>query len=362
MAVGRHSGGVICADLGGVLRCLLTLACAGVFLCVTYGAPSQAARVLRFEDLRGWDKDDHTAALEVFRTTCTKLDAATWARLCEMAQGDIPAKAFFEMFFRPVVYEGSEEVLFTGYFEPVLRGSRVQTGPFRVPVYRRPKSLKMGSDRATRRAIVVDRVLSGQGLEIAYVDNAVDLFFAQIQGSATVQLTNGQRIRIGFGGHNGHAYRSMGQWLINRGYIEPHQASARFLRNWAKKNPRVARQAMLASDGYVFFEEIRVDRDEGPRGALLENLTTKRSIAVDPKEYPLGGVFWVEKRGKAPMEQLFVAQDVGSRIKTRGRVDIFYGTGEAAGKEAGQTRDTGRLYTLLPIDLAYTVMREAQVK
>lgn len=361
MAVGRYSSIVITQWMGGGLRRLVTLACAGVFLWMST-LPTFAARVLRFEDLRGWEQDDHAAALEVFRTTCAKMDITTWARLCEMAQRDIPAKAFFELFFRPVVYEGSDEVLFTGYFEPVLRGSRVQTGPYRTPIYRKPDTLNAGSASATRRAIVVDRVLSGQGLEIAYVDNPVDLFFAQVQGSATVQLTNGERIRIGFGGHNGHPYRSMGLWLIERGYIEPHQASARFLRNWAKKNPRVAREAMLASDGYVFFEEIRIDHNEGPRGALLENLTSKRSIAVDPKEYPLGGVFWIEKQGKSPITQLVVAQDVGSRIKTRGRIDIFYGTGEAAGKEAGQTRDIGQIYTLLPIDLAYAVMREAQVR
>lgn len=356
MAVGRYSSGLILAIKGGMSR-LITLACAGVFLST---APLFAARVLTFEDLQGWAQDDHAAALEVFRTTCGRLDQVTWDRLCQMAQKDIPARGFFELFFRPVALEGSEEVLFTGYFEPILHGSPVPTGKYRTPVYRRPDGFESGSADITRRAIVERGVLRGKGLEIAYVDSEVDLFFAQIQGSATIQMTNGRRIRISYGGHNGHPYSSVGQWLIDRGYIEAHQASARFLKNWARNNQRVAHQAMMSSHGYVFFEEKKISHNDGPRGALLSSLTGLRSIAVDPDVYPLGGVYWIAKDGKDPIDRLVVAQDTGSRIKTRGRIDIFFGTGDQAGRDAGRVRDQGQVYTLMPIDMAYAVMREAQ--
>lgn len=329
-------------------------------LVLSFGHPNdaRAMSVRDFSDLRGWDADNHQAALVAFRETCDKSRHADLRRLCKIAAQDIKAKPFFELFFKPVLISDPKTVLFTGYFEPVLKGSRLRSSQFNVPVYSKPPVFPMGAPNVQRSNIVENGILAGQGLELAFVANEVDLFYAQVQGSVSIALPSGQIMRLGYGGHNGHPYRSVGTWLAGNGYIKPHQASQKFIKNWIAQNPSIGHRALMQSPGYVFFRQISSAPKKGPLGALSKPLTPLRSIAIDPDYYMMGGLFWVEKGGNAPLRRLMVAQDTGSAIQTAQRVDIFYGTGEKAGENAASVKDYGTLYALMPIDTVYAFFEE----
>ncbi|MFC3119113.1 murein transglycosylase A [Jhaorihella thermophila] len=318
-------------------------------------------RILDFDDLDGWAQDDHAAALTTFLVTCPDLKDPDWQAICAVAQHQKPeaARTFFELFFRPVLISDGSECLFTGYFEPELEGSRTRTARFRYPVYRMPPEAQARSPWLTRREIEESGVLDGRGLEIAWVDDPVELFFLQIQGSGRIRLQDGSTIRVGYGGANGHPYRSVGVELIRRGIYKAHQVSAQVIRNWVRRNPDIGLDLLRHNPSYVFFRVLRAMREaDGPRGAMNRSLTPLRSIAVDPAFVPLGAPVWIEKEGHGKMHRLMVAQDTGSAIKGPQRADIFFGTGDAAGQAAGQLRDPGRMVVLLPIQRAYAMAAE----
>ncbi len=317
-------------------------------------------KVLSFEDLDGWAQDDHAAALKVFQDTCPDLNDPDWQSLCAAAGAQSNARAYFELFFRPMLVEDDKEALFTGYFEPELDGSRRRGGRYQYPVYAMPRAAKTASRWYTRRQILEDGVMDGLGLEIAWVDDPVELFFLQIQGSGRIRLPDGSTIRVGYGGSNGHSYRSIGQEMVRRGIYEPHQVSAQVIQNWVRRNPRDGKELLYHSPSYVFFREVsKVPADKGPLGAMNRSITTMRSVAVDPKYTPLGAPVWIEKDGEAPLHRLMVAQDTGSAIKGAQRADIFLGTGDEAGRAAGRLRDPGRMVVLLPIQRAYAYLPES---
>jgi membrane-bound lytic murein transglycosylase A len=326
------------------------------------GAPSlsaASAQILRFDALRGWAGDDHQAALEVFLETCIDLDDPDWAPLCALAQSRPEARAFFETFFRPVLIGGEGPALFTGYYEPELSGARHPDARFRYPIYRKPPELAAGARWHSRADIEDQGLLEGRGLEIAWVDDPVDLFFLQVQGSGRVRLSDGSAIRVGYGGSNGQDYRSIGAELIRRGVYQRHQVSAQVIRNWVRRHPDEGRALLRHNPSYVFFREIGdVPAEKGPLGAMNRSVTPLRTVAVDPEFTPLGAPVWIEKGGKAPMRRLMVAQDTGSAIKGVQRADIFYGSGEAAGRKAGRVRDRGRMIVLLPIEKALALAPE----
>ena len=328
------------------------------FLFGTAAMAQVDARLLRFAELDGWAEDDHAAALEVFLNTCPDMADGEWSRLCAVAQNRPNARTFFELFFRPVMFGGEEPALFTGYFEPELDGSRVRTSRFRFPVYRLPPEVT--GLWHSRREIENDALLEGRGLEIAWVDDSVELFFLQIQGSGRIRLPDGSVIRVGYGGRNGHEYRSVGQELVRRGVYQAHQVSAQVIRNWVRRNPEAGRQLLHHNASYVFFREIRTrNASDGPLGAMNRSITTMRSIAVDPDFTPLGAPVWIEKDGADPLRRLMIAQDTGSAIQGPQRADIFYGPGDEAGLEAGRIRDPGRMIVLLPIELANLAVPDA---
>ena len=331
----------------------------GVAMSVASASAAPRYEILDFNDLRGWNDDDHQAALDVFRETCVDLAEPEWAKLCGLATSEPDAKAFFELFFKPVLITGENATLFTGYFEPELQGSRYRGGDFQYPVYRKPDDVVDGVRWHSRARIESENLLEGKGLAIAYVDDPVDVFFMQVQGSGRIALAEGGAIRVGYGGKNGHEYRSIGQELVRRGVFKPHQVSAQVIRNWVKRNPVEGPALMRHNPSYVFFREVsEVPSDKGPLGAMNRSITPFRSIAVDPEFTPLGAPVWIEKRGAKPMRQLMIAQDTGSAIKGAQRADIYYGTGASAGREAGRVKDTGRMVTLLPIQIAYTLAPE----
>ena len=313
-------------------------------------------KVLQFDDLQNWESDDHAAALSTFQNTCQDMADPDWRALCALAKQKPDAKSFFELFFRPVEIENGSRPLFTGYFEPELDGSLRPSSRYRYPIYREPNVSKVSNPWLTRREIETGDFMADKDLEIAWVDDPVELFFLQIQGSGRIRLPNGRMIRVGYGGSNGHDYRSVGVELVRRGVYKAHQVSAEVIKNWVRRNPIKGQELLFHNPSYVFFRRLEgVPADAGPLGAMNRSITAGRTIAVDPAYTPLGAPVWIEKGGKTPMRRLMVAQDTGSAIKGPQRADIFFGTGDAAGRAAGRLRDPGRLIVLMPIQRAFAM-------
>lgn len=319
------------------------------------------AQILDFESLEGWEADDHRAALTTFLDTCDKISAEDWKPICRLAadaaKSDASAKAFFEMMFKPVLI-GAPPALFTGYYEPELQGSATRSPRYAYPIYARPPELRDGQVYHSR-AQIESGLLRGRGLEIAWLEDPVEVFFLHIQGSGRIRLANGQVIRVGYAGRNGHGYRSVGQEMIARGLRTPDQVSAQDIRAYVRSNPGFGLDLLNINPSYVFFRKIpTLTADKGPIGALGRSITPMRSLAVDPAFMPMGAPIWVEKSGRNPIRSLMVAQDTGGAIKGPQRADIFYGTGDAAGNAAGTVKDGGRMLVLLPIDRAYAMAPE----
>lgn len=318
--------------------------------------------VLSFDQLDGWADDDHAAALKTFLNTCGDMNGPDWRAVCQFARSDPEPRQFFELLFRPVIIDDGQEALFTGYFEPELDGDLYRSERFRYPVYRMPDEALSNRPWLTRRQILDDDVMSGRGLAIAYVDDPVELFFLQIQGSGRIRLPNGSYVRVGYRGANGHPYRSIGQELVRRGVFNIHQVSADVIKDWVRSNPEEGRELLFHNPSYVFFREVsKVPADQGPLGAMNRSVTTMRSIAVDPSFVRLGSPVWIEKDGEKPLRRLMVAQDTGSAIKGAQRADVFFGTGDAAGREAGKLRDPGRMVVLMPVQRAYALLPESAI-
>lgn len=318
------------------------------------GASAQA-EVLQFSDLSGWETDDHRAALTSFLETCDLIDGADWRPLCNLAAdatgSDKTARQFFELFFRPVLI-GTPPALFTGYYEPEFDGSTVRTPRFAYPLYRRPPELRDGVQYLSRAAID-GGALRGRGLEIAWLDDPVDVYFLQVQGSGRIRMPDGSTLRVGYAGRNGFEYRSVGQEMVRRGTHRMDQVSAQEIAAYVRAG---ASDLLSINPSYVFFREVDVPAEKGPIGAMTRSITPMRSVAIDPAFTPLGAPVWIDKQGATPIRSLMVAQDTGGAIKGAQRADIFYGTGPAAGDAAGTVKDGGRMVVLLPIDRAYAML------
>jgi membrane-bound lytic murein transglycosylase A len=328
-----------------------------VFAMTATAAPAQ---VLTFADLDGWADDDHQAALAVFLDTCDALTDPDWVSLCRFAgdagQTHAGARSFFELFFKPVIM-GDPPALFTGYYEPELAGSPVRTPNFAYPIYRKPPELADGAAWHTREAIETQGLLRGRGLEIAWLDDPVEVYFLMIQGSGRIRMPDGSAVRVGYGGKNNQPYRSIGQEMIRRGLMTESDASAQSIRAFVRQNPAMGAELLTFNPSFVFFKKLPdLPASKGPIGAIGRSISTLRSIAVDPEFTPLGAPVWVEKDGERPIRSLMIAQDTGGAIKGPQRADIFYGTGRGAGEAAGAVKDGGRMVVLLPIDRAYAMV------
>ncbi|MBS1216873.1 MAG: MltA protein [Proteobacteria bacterium] len=268
--------------------------------------------------------------------------------------------------------DGGSEGLATGYYEPLLRGSRTPTARYRYPVYGVPEDL-LGVDlpafgitgRESRlrarldgkrvvpyfeRAQIEAGVAAVRGREIAWVDDPVELFFLQIQGSGRIDLEGGDVMRVGFADHNGHPYRSIGRLLIDRGELPPQRASMQGIKAWAQRNPDKLREVLDHNPRYIFFRELPPGLS-GPLGALGVPLTPRRSIAVDPRYVPLGAPVFLATTwplSTRPLYQLMLAQDTGAAIRGAVRADFFWGYGDDAGREAGRMKQALRMWLLLP--------------
>jgi membrane-bound lytic murein transglycosylase A len=351
-------------------------------------------------EIPGWNDDDHLAAYKAFRTSCQSIAAqqtppadpkALGSSLrdpCRAAKAaDISnaarARAFFEENFLALRISrlGEGEGFVTGYYEPILDGSRTRTDVYTVPVYRRPSNLfvrgKKQSDHGLpnkgevfrkigRRKLVPyydrgqieDGAIAGRGLEICWLKSQTDLLFAQIQGSARVRLEDGSTVRINYDAHNGYPYTAVGRILIDRGIIPKEQMSMQRIREWMDQNPDGANELRRQNRSYVFFREVQLsDKDEAV-GAQGVPLTPGRSIAVDKALHVYGTPFFIEgelpiesAQSKTPFRRLMVAQDTGSAIVGPARADIYFGAGADAGRVSGRLRNNARFIILVPKSL-----------
>lgn len=298
-----------------------------------------------------------------------------------MGAGTEAARRFFEASFavhRVANPDGTTSGLVTGYFEPVLRGSRKRAGPFAHALYAPPDDLinvELSSvvpeaaglrlrGRLEGKRIVPyysrDEIEQGRarlaGKELLWVDDPLDAFFLHVQGSGRVRLDSGETVRMGYADQNGHPYRSIGRYLVDRGELKLDQASMQGIRAWARANPQRVKELVSQNPSYVFFREIptsEIPLELGAPGALGVPLSAGRSIAVDPRFVPLGAPVFLATThpgtGK-PLARLVAAQDTGSAIRGAVRADYYWGVGAEAGREAGRTRQQGRMWVLLPRD------------
>lgn len=356
-----------------------------------------------FDALPAWQDDDLGAALAAFQRTCArwlKLAAdrpiggagnfagtvADWRPACTEAN-ETPAAAardFFETSFLPfaVTDAGNAKGFLTGYYEPLLQGARAPDGAHRYPLYMRPPELVsvdlglfdpelQGRRVAGRvdkgklvpfadRAAIDAGALAGRNLELLWVDDPVQRFFLEIQGSGQVRLQDGTTVRVGYADQNGRPYRAIGKDLIEIGAIPREQMSMQAIRDWLEGNPAQAPSMMARNASYVFFRELPdLATAPGPVGAQGVPLTPGRSIAVDRKFLPLGVPVWIDTtapftEGDGPLQRLVVAQDTGGAIKGPVRGDVFWGAGPAAEHLAGHMQSAARLFILLPRDLTPT--------
>lgn len=345
--------------------------------------PSAGTHLRRgnWTELPGWRDDDPAAAWDALLASCSTLKTQeAWRAVCAAAQAAPRpdrerARRFFESNFTPyqlLQADGGTEGLATGYYEPLLRGSRKPTTRYRYPVYGVPEDLvsidlpAFGVEsRESRLRARLDgkRVLpyfdrsqieAGaaplRGREIAWVDDPVELFFLQIQGSGRLDLEGGGVMRLGFADHNGHPYRSIGRLLIDRGELPAERASMQGIKAWAQQNPDKLREVLDYNPRYIFFRELPAGLG-GPLGAQGVPLTARRSIAVDPRFVPLGAPVFLATTwplSNKPLNQLMLAQDTGSAIRGAVRADFFWGYGDDAAREAGRMKQALRMWVLLP--------------
>ncbi len=363
-------------------------ACPGQPQTLTPPPFSRSFQPANWSDLPGWSDDDVAAAWPAFLLSCRAVagrpNGPGWKRVCDLARkadgkpGNDP-RLFFEQNLKPYAIlagDASDSGMVTGYYEPLLRGSRTRSKGYAQPVLGVPDDLltiDLSSvfpelkDKRVRgrlegnkvvpywsRAEILARGEKIPGKTLLYVDDAVELFFLQVQGSGRVKLTDGSMVRLNYADQNGQPYQSIGRILVERGELKLEDASMQGIQSWARANPTRLDSLLNVNPSYVFFREVPNSQD-GPTVALGVPLTAERSIAVDPRSVPLGSpVFLATTRPNSgvPMNRLVMAQDTGGAIKGAVRADFFWGFGKEAGEQAGRMKQSGRVWILLPSELA----------
>ena len=345
--------------------------------------PVEPLRAASFAALPGWRTDDVRAAWPAFLTSCEVLvkrmewkDACVGARSVNADDADA-IRTFFEAGFTPYQVsnpDGATNGLITGYYEPLLHGARKRGGAYQTPLYRAPEDL-LTIDLSSvypdlkgmrlRGRVVGNKVVpylsraemlqsaALDGKELMWVDDPIEAFFLQVQGSGRVQLADTKEtVRVAYADQNGHPYRSIGRYLVDKGEMTLDQASAQAIKGWYVANPARQQELLNANPSFVFFKEEKIpDPKKGPKGALGVPLTPGRSIAIDPQFIPLGAPVFLATTyplSDAPLQRLVVAQDTGGAIRNPVRADLFWGFGAEAGEKAGKMKQRGALWVLLP--------------
>lgn len=348
-----------------------------------------ALRPATFADLPGWNDDDVAQAWPALLHCCSTLrNRVEWRVSCDAA-ARIDARSrwairnFFTDHFRPYrvrAIEGPAQGLVTGYYEPLLRGSRTPHGDYTHALYAPPDDLialnlasfvpDAQADRVRGRVAVSQEgkrnfvpyytraeLMNGSGAaslrgkELVWVSDPIEAFFLQVQGSGRVLLDDGSMIRLGYADTNGQPYRSIGRWLVEHGEMKLEDASMQAIQAWVRANPQRLDELLAQNPSYVFFRESTVDASTGPLGSLGVPLTPERSIAVDPRHVPLGAPVWLattQPMSARPLRRLVLAQDTGSAIKGAVRADLYWGSGAKAGEIAGRTKQRAEMWVLLP--------------
>jgi membrane-bound lytic murein transglycosylase A len=346
-------------------------------------APLSQLRPTEWSAIGSWSQDRLKDAWPAFLQSCSGLKSQpAWQAVCSDAQSldgsnEASVRSFFERRFRPhEVFnaDNSLEGTITGYYEPLIQGARTPGDKARYPLYAIPddlivvdlasvypelKSMRLRG-RLQRNRIVpyytrseIENANGGfNGQPIAWADDAVELFFLQIQGSGRIELPDGSHLRVGYAEQNGHPYRSIGKLLVERGDLKLEEASMQGIKAWGAANPDKLPELLNSNPSYVFFKELP-NGLSGPLGALGVPLSAGRSIAIDPKYVPLGAPVFLATtypNSGQPLDRLMMAQDTGGAIRGAVRADLFWGFGADAGEQAGKMKQKGRMWVLLPRD------------
>ena len=309
----------------------------------------------------------------------------TWKKVCDLADdikepSDENIKNYFKKYFNlysATNIDGSDTGTITGYYQPILKGSKVKTSHYKVPLYTTPKDLitvdlsdvypELKSKRL-RGKLAGNKLIpylsraeiDGQGSplagnEIVWVEDPVEAFFLEIQGSGIIQFDNGEAMQIGYADQNGYPFKAIGSTLVQKKEITMAEASMEGIKNWARKNITKLREFLNMNASYVFFRKLSNDLP-GPIGALGVSIEAERSVAIDPKFIPLGAPVFLsttQPNTSEPLERLMVAQDTGGAIRGGVRADFYWGSGDEAGRKAGSMKQQGKIWTLLPRDYAF---------
>jgi membrane-bound lytic murein transglycosylase A len=335
-----------------------------------------------FEALPGWQQDDLRQAWPAFMASCRALGRkADWNATCAAAKlvdaGDgVAIRQYFETYFVPNqvrAADGADTGLITGYYEPMLHGARQRGGAYQTPIYRVPDDLitvdlasvypNLKGMRLRGRLVGKTVVPYGTradierarlpGKELVWVDDPVEAFFLEVQGSGRVQLDDdGSVVRIAYADQNGHPYKAIGRWLVEQGEMTAAEASAQGIKAWIVAHPERRQELFNVNPSYIFFREERLpDPGVGPKGALGVPLTPSRSVAIDPSFLPLGAPIFLstsEPASEVPVQRLMMGQDTGGAIRGAVRADFFFGFGGQAAENAGRMKQRGQLWVLLP--------------
>jgi peptidoglycan lytic transglycosylase A len=369
------------------------LAGAALFLALPAAAkplqiPNTELEPAEFSQLDQWTVDDQAASFAAFRRSCDAIlkrkgnippfaedlkGVCKTASLIALPVGKEASRKFFEDNFRPIRISklGERDGFLTGYYEPIVDGSRTKHGEYIYPMYRTPNDLRSRVKQSVRakrhrigkvragyfdRAAIEAGALSGRGLEICWLKDPIESFFIHVQGSARVRLEDGSMLRLNFDAHNGYPYVSIGKILIDSGIASRDQMSMDLIRTYFAEEPDEGQEVMNENRSYVFFREIsELPGHIEPPGAQGVNLTVLRSIAVDKNLHIYGTPFWIEaslpldnEKSETKFRRLMIAQDTGGAIVGPARADLYFGAGREAGTIAGRIRNSGLFYILVP--------------
>lgn len=350
---------------------------------VDKGVPT--LQVVDWTDVAGWQEDNPGLALGALLESCSALRwRPQWQPACEEAAAmkqasEVEVRAFFERNFEPHQVskpDGTTEGLLTGYYVPDLKGSRVASDAYPYPLYQRPNDLltidlsdvypdlsnyrlrgRLDGPRVVPywdRSEIESQKRPLVGQELFWVADPVELFFLQIQGSGRILFDDGEQVMVNYADQNGHPYRSIGKYLIDRGAMPRSKMSMQNIRLWASNNPSEVDALLNQNPSYVFFRALPADV-KSPPGALGVPLTPGRSLAVDRRHIPLGAPVFVDTfwpNTDKPLRRLMMAQDTGGAIKGQVRGDFFWGMGSQAGSQAGRMKQTVRFWVLLPREVS----------